>query len=652
MSIDPQMRIASDPAPAERSPVTFLSLTLGTSLCCLATVAGSYARFVLHTTRLDQNHLSMAAVVPLVLIAAFFARPFRISRGEMLVIFSMTLIGATMPTYFIGKLIANITVPYYLATPENQWASYFSSDLPSYAVLERGLALEWFFEGLPRGTSIPWGAWLVPVFWWVTVIAAFYGCCLCLMVVLRKQWMENERVEYPLMEMPLAVVEESSGRGWLRIPVTRSSLFWLGFGIPMFMILWNIGSYFSPTFPTISWKFPDMSFGRQFPPIRMLLYPMIVGFSYFIKLDILLSLWLFNLLTNLEMGTINRLGYLAGADEEYSTKPLPVAAQTMGAFLVMVSVGFWMARHHLKDVYRKAFYGAEDVDDSDEVISYRTAVFGFLACAAYLMVWHYRTGMELKFIPLFLLGCLVMYLGITRVIAETGLIALRAPLMPQPFALFLMGSDVLTQRTMVSVALSYTWCSDTKTTIMPSLAHSLRLFDTLKGHRRPLLGAVLLAMAAGVAASFIYTIHAGYETGAANYGGIFTGGLAQFPWDNLVKKAKEPFGIQWKPVGFMGIGAIITGLLMTVRYRYPAWPLHPVGFAAGPVIPANYLLLSFLAAWFIKRAILSIGGIRGFRAGKPFFIGLILGHFMGAGISFVVDMIWFPGQGHGIPFSD
>ena len=82
-----------------------------------------------------------------------------------------------------------------------------------------------------------------------------------------------------------------------------------------------------------------------------------------------------------------------------------------------------MARHHLKDVYRKAFYGAEDVDDSDEVISYRTAVFGFLACAAYLMVWHYRTGMELKFIPLFLLGCLVMYLGITRVIAETGLIA-------------------------------------------------------------------------------------------------------------------------------------------------------------------------------------------------------------------------------------
>ena len=630
-----------------------LSLTLGTLLCCLATVAGSYARFVLHTTRLDQNHLSMAAVVPLVLIAACLARPFRISRGEMIVIFSMALIGATMPTYFIGKLIANITVPYYLATPENQWATHFGSDLANYAVLGRGPALEWFFEGLPRGATIPWGVWMVPIFWWLTVIAAFYGCCLCLMVLLRKQWMDYERVEYPLMEMPLAVVEDPGpGPRWLRIPVTRSPLFWIGFGIPMFMILWNVGSYFSPTFPTISWRFPDLEFGRQFPPIRMRLYPMIVGFSYFIKLDILLSLWVFNLLTNLEVGMFNRLGFEAGANEEYSTKPLSVAAQTMGAFIVMVSVGFYMARDHLRAVFRKAFRGAPEIDDSDEVMSYRAATIGFGVCACYLVVWHYQTGMELKFIPLFLIGCLVMYLGITRVIAETGLIALRAPLMPQPFALFLLGSEVLTQRTMVSIALSYTWCSDTKTTIMPSLAHSLRLYDTIRGHRKALLGVILLAMTAGVGASFFYTIYAGYETGAANYGGIFTGGLAQFPWDNLVKKTKDPFATQWKPIAFMAIGMVVTSVLMLVRYRYPAWPLHPVGIAAGPVIPASYLLLSFLTAWFIKQAILRVGGIRGYRAGKPFFIGLILGHFVGAGVSFVVDMVWFPGQGHSVPFSD
>ena len=240
MSIDPQMRIASDPAPAERSPVTFLSLTLGTSLCCLATVAGSYARFVLHTTRLDQNHLSMAAVVPLVLIAAFFARPFRISRGEMLVIFSMTLIGATMPTYFIGKLLAYITAPHYMSSAENQWAAYFGTHLPTWAVMPEGPAVRWFYEGLPRGATIPWTEWFVPVFWWITIVAAFYGCCLFLMVILRKQWVVHERIDFPLMELPLAILESPEEGGFFRIPVLNRPVFWLGFVPPLFIIFWNM----------------------------------------------------------------------------------------------------------------------------------------------------------------------------------------------------------------------------------------------------------------------------------------------------------------------------------------------------------------------------------------------------------------------------
>ena len=141
-----------DSRQAPEPAVTLRALTTGTVLTIAATLAGSYARFILHTTRLDQNHLSMAAVFPLVRI----------------VIFCMPLIGATMPTYFIGKLIANITAPHYLASPENQWTSYFGNHLPAWAVMPEGRALRWFYEGLPRGASIPWTVWVVPVFWWIT----------------------------------------------------------------------------------------------------------------------------------------------------------------------------------------------------------------------------------------------------------------------------------------------------------------------------------------------------------------------------------------------------------------------------------------------------------------------------------------------------
>ncbi|MDP6037640.1 MAG: hypothetical protein QGG64_03750, partial [Candidatus Latescibacteria bacterium] len=300
----------------------------------------------------------------------------------------------------------------------------------------------------------------------------------------------------------------------------------------------------------------------------------------------------------------------------------------------------------------KAFHNDSTVDDSDEIVSYRTAVFGLIACTAYLAVWHLATGMEFKFIPLFLFGVMVMYLGITRVIAETGLISIRAPLMPQPFGMFLMGTDVLSQQTQVSIALSYSWCGDTKTTIMPALAHSVKLYDTIRVQQKKLILPIVLAMGAGVLATFIYTIYMGYVNGAANYGGIFTGGLARFPWDNLVKKSKDPFSTQWLPVMYMAIGAVVTALFLILRYRVSWWPLHPIGFAAGPVYPVSNVIFAIFLAWAIKFIVLRIGGIGAYRAGRPFFIGLILGHFVGAGISFVIDMIWFPGQGHSIPFSD
>ena len=118
---------ANDPRSSPDPAVTLRAVTIGAVLAVGATVAGSYARFILHSTRLDQNHLSMAAVFPLVLIALFLARPLKLSRGELVVIFCMPLIGATMPTYFIGKLLAYITAPHYMASAENQWAAYFGT---------------------------------------------------------------------------------------------------------------------------------------------------------------------------------------------------------------------------------------------------------------------------------------------------------------------------------------------------------------------------------------------------------------------------------------------------------------------------------------------------------------------------------------------
>lgn len=633
--------------PDQTSALTARALILGASLTVLATIAGSYARYVLNTTRLDQNHLSVAAVFPLFLIALFLARPFKINRGEMIVIFTMGLIGATMPTYFIGRMLAFISVPYYGASPENQWAFYFSTYLPSWAIVPAGEGLRWYYEGLPPGASIPWQMWMTPVFWWTTVIAAFYGCCLCITVILRKQWVEHERITYPLMTMPLALVEKSEPQNFFPIPVMNRTAFWYGFGISAFIILWNINGYFSTTFPTIPWHFPDIQFGPMFPPIYVRLYPLIVGFGYFINQDIAFSLWFFNLITNLEIGFFNTLGYSAGGSDAYGTYPLAVGAQSMGAFTAIVFVGLYHAREHLRNVFRKAFKRDPNVDDSDEVMSYRVAVFGLIACTLYLVFWHYATGMAVHYIPIFMLGVLILFLGMTRVIIETGVLSIRAPLMPQELAAFTWGNWALPQQNMVGLALSYAWCGDLKTTIMPALAHTTKLYDGLPVNRRKLLWAILIAMVVGVIATFIFTIYIRYH-----HGGVNTGALKAYPWNYLVSRSRSPFDTRWPPLKFILWGIVVTYALMQLRYRFPLGPFHPVGFAAGPVYPLNIIIVPIFIAWFLKLMILKIGGFRTLHGSRPFFIGLILGHFVGAGISFIVDMIWFPGQGHPIPFSD
>ncbi|MCK5118929.1 MAG: hypothetical protein KAQ78_05070, partial [Candidatus Latescibacteria bacterium] len=57
---------------------------------------------------------------------------------------------------------------------------------------------------------------------------------------------------------------------------------------------------------------------------------------------------------------------------------------------------------------------------------------------------------------------------------------------------------------------------------------------------------------------------------------------------------------------------------------------------------------SVFIAWAAKWLIIRFGGVSLYRSSRPFFFGLIVGSFVGVGISFAVDMIWFPGQGHNV----
>ena len=80
----------------------------------------------------------------------------------------------------------------------------------------------------------------------------------------------------------------------------------------------------------------------------------------------------------------------------------------------------------------------------------------------------------------------------------------------------------------------------------------------------------------------------------------------------------------------MGVGLVVTLLLMWLKLRFQWWPLHPVAFpiATGSTIQA--LTLVIFGTWLVKALLLRYGGLRSHRVALPFFLGLLAGGAMEA----------------------
>ena len=633
-----------DPTP-QRSPVNVFSLTVGSLLCIFATTSGTFSRYVWESGAPDNVHLTYTVVAPVFVLVVLLARWLKRSRGDWLVIFTMAMIGATMPTYLIGRGMAFMAIPHYAASPENQWRTYFLDQLPTWAIVQPGNALTWYYEGLPPGVDIPWSHWIEPLFWWGTVIAAFYGMCLAVVVVFRKQWVEHERIRYPHMEIALAVSDRDDRSPWPMV-MMATPVFWAGFGVSFLIIVWNVLGWFNPGFTPIPYNIGEIGFGPIFPMIPFRMQPVVIGITYFANQNIAFSLWFFNLVSIFFIGFLNSIGFTANPIMFYGAHHFATGAMMQGALISLVVFVIWNGRRHLALVFRKAIHGDPSIDDSGEMMSYRSALLGFVICFSYLCAFQYAVGMSLAYVAIFMSGMLILFIGMTRILIESGVVTLRAPQSPQDLSIFTLGTHGLTQANLIGIAMTGIWVGDLKTTIMPALAHSTKLHESIDHGKRKLLWSILVAMIVGVLATFVCTLYVRYT-----HGGLETGAWKAAPWDYLIAHSRQRSGPLWPAIQMTSIGIVVTAVLILLRYRYPLLPFHPVGFAAGPAYPVNYIVSSIFVTWTIKIGLQKFGGGKRIEAAKPFFIGLILGHFFGMLMGLGIDRIWFPIQGHRIPIA-
>ena len=254
--------------------------------------------------------------------------------------------------------------------------------------------------------------------------------------------------------------------------------------------------------------------------------------------------------------------------------------------------------------------------------------------------------MSFGVIALMLFGSGVMYVGLTRIVAESGLVYLRTSMAAQSLAIHTLGSMNISPFSMAAIAVSYAFVCDGKAYVMPGVAHIGKLSASMRGSPRALAGVVFFATLMSAALSVAFTIWLAYQYGANNFHQWqFRSGNIHF-YSQIVSKMRSPAPPNWGKLGFFAGGGVVVAILSLLTSRFPWWPIHPIGFCVSNVWPVRIGAFSVFVAWAIKVCVVKLGGIEAYRRAQPFFLGIIAGFVNGVALSFTVDVIWFPGQGH------
>ena len=642
------------PVGALHDAVTLRSVVTGIIVILLAEGYITWAMQNL-ASWLNRSYIPMGLVFPfilLVLINCVLDRRgsrWTLRQAELRVVLGMGLIGSFFPFFGVGPRIpAVIAAPFYFDTPENGWREYLHDHIPSWIALDNeDGAATLFFEGLSPGQSIPWGAWAIPVFWWGTLIGAITLVTLCMMVILRRQWVDNERLEYPLMSVGIRLslgAENPDGIAHM----IRNRGFRTGFILGLIAVMWNVASFFYPLIPqlpTTPTAGSDVTWleGAQTIWVQFSVY--IVGFAYFARVEALLSFWLFFLITGVEMVVFDRLGVGSSVGQGGLEA---IRSQGFGAIVMIVLISLYMGRHHLKDVIRKAIKGDPDVDDSNEVLPYRTAVIGMAIGLLYIGGWWYFAGMELKVLVLYLIFSMIAYIGLSRVVAEMGLPYGNISDNALNWApLYLLGTREIAASTLVCQGFLYSLFATTRGFLGPPISQTLKLASGLTFRRNRFVQVILIAAAIGFLLSTADSVWTAYRLGGYNLGVLYVG-RPELSYHRAVTWMRNPIPPDWDRLTFIGSGMIAVLLITILRYRFTGWPLSAVGLALQGMSTTRRCAFPVFTVWLVKSLVIRFGGVQLYRKGQPFVLGMMVGYAFGVFFSTAIDHFYFAGQGHDV----
>jgi hypothetical protein len=555
---------------------------------------------------------------------------------ELLIMYLMMCVSSSICSHNMMEIIVtSMGHAYWYATPENEWADLILPYLPRWLTVSDMTTLRAYYEGeanLYRWSYIR--PWLKPFVWWLLFTAVLLWVMLCINVIIKRQWTERERLSYPIIQLPLAIID-----GKRQLIKNRSM--WMGFAITGGMTLINGLHSIFPVIPYIplkrlidlQWYLTEKPWNAiGWTPITV--HPHLIGLGFLMPLDLLFSSWFFYLVLKFQY----ILRSAVGGFRIFPSFPY-ANEQAFGAYIAIIIVSLWTGRRHLIAVISN-FIGRKGYeDDPTSGISYRTAFLGIVLGIVFLSIFSARGGMTIWIAIGFFVIYYLLSTAVTRMRSELGFPIHDAhyPLGPDHVTIISFGTRRLGPNNLAMLAL-YHWFNRTYASHpMPHQLEGFKMAEELdrgnKRFNRNIIVALTLASVLSVIATFWLILDSFYKHGSAS--GYYTwwgsGGFGRETFWWLESWLSFPSDANIPAVGFIGFGFINSLILMAFRFRFLWFPFHPLGYAISSSW-GIHVWSSFFISWFIKAIILRYGGLSTYRKAVPLFLGLILGEYLVGGI--------------------
>lgn len=122
-------------------------------------------------------------------------------------LFLMLSLGSSVAgNNFLENLMLSLGHGFWYATPENEWSKLFFRFVPDWLAVKDRTVLHGFYEGESSiYTTDYFMAWVKPLALWGSFACVLIFTLLCVNILIRRAWMEHEKLSYPIIQLPLAL---------------------------------------------------------------------------------------------------------------------------------------------------------------------------------------------------------------------------------------------------------------------------------------------------------------------------------------------------------------------------------------------------------------------------------------------------------------